>query len=183
MFALCTVSFETVAQEHQYDLAYHETATLDELFSEKKELLLPVLGRVVYDKQRIEGCSVQVYKGNELILDVLTDKSGRYRADLELGYEYSFRFSKAGYLNKLFAVDAKNGLPKEVTAYPPFTVNIIMLPLERFEGVDMDLLEFPFALVKYNKRVASFDNDPKYTQNMSRAIAAAMLQSSRSKKK
>lgn len=147
----------------------------------KKENKLRIMGRVEYDKERIEGVAVKLYKGNELIMDVVTDKSGRYEAELDFGHEYMFHFSKAGYLNKMFAVDAKNNLPKEPLNHPAFPVNVLMIPMEKFEGVDMDVLEFPFALVRFNKRFQLFDNDPKYTQNMSRALAAAMLQSGRAK--
>lgn len=141
--------------------------------------MLPILGKVVYDKERIEGCQVKVYQGNKLIYDELTSKSGKYEVELPVGHQYMVHFNKEGYLSKMFSVDAENGLPKEVTAYPPFTVNVILIPNERFAGVDMDHLEFPFALVHYNKRLAMFDNDPKYTQNMKRAISAAMLQAGR----
>ena len=140
---------------------------------------LLITGRVAYDKKRIEGVSVRLYKGNELIMDEVTDKNGRYEAVLEFGHEYMFHFRKDGYLSKMFAVDAKNNLPKEEIQNPAFAVNVIMLPIEKFNGVDMDMLEFPFAFISYHKRYQAFDFDPKYTQNMSRALAAAMLQAGR----
>ena len=144
-----------------------------------KKDLLTIVGKVVYDKDRIEGCSVKVYQGNDLIHDMVTSKSGKYEAELEIGHQYMFHFQKEGYLNKMFAVDAENNIPKHHNGFPAYPVNVIMIPMERFTGVDMDHLEFPFALVRYSKRMQMFDNDPKYTQNMKRAISAAMLQSGR----
>lgn len=157
------------------------TVSLSSEYSKKKDSGLLIHGRVVYDKERIEGVKVYLYKGNELIMETVTEKNGRYEAELEFGYEYMFRFQKEGYLNKMFAVDAKNDLPKYEIENPTFPVNVIMIPLSKFDGVDMDVLEFPFAYISYSKRMRMFDYDTKYTQNMSRALAAAMLQSGRKK--
>jgi hypothetical protein len=147
----------------------------------KKENTLLVHGRVVYDKERIEGVKGLIYRGNDLVMEFVTEKSGRYEVELEYGHQYMLHFSKEGYLNKMFAVDTQNNIPKGTIENPAFPVNVIMIPMDKFAGVDMDMLEFPFAHIGYNKRDRMFQYDPKYTQNMSRALAAAMLQSSRKK--
>jgi hypothetical protein len=57
-----------------------------------------------------------------------------------------------------------------------------MLPASKYEGADTDALDFPFAIVRWNKQAMAFVQDQQYTADMMRTNGAALLQAGRTSK-
>lgn len=97
-----------------------------------------------------------------------TGKSGKYELDLELGYVYDIKISKAGYVYKILRFDTQNineedkagGFAKEPDVYL----------FAMIEGFNMDLLKDPIGICKYNPQVNDLDWDMTYTEAKKKMI-------------
>jgi hypothetical protein len=153
------------------------------LAAQEETLVLPIEGRITDGDKKLEGCEVLTYEGNELVGRQVTDKSGRFGMGLGLGKEFAIEFRKEGFLPKRILVDTRAELPKELVEIAPLDMEMSMLPASKYEGADTDALDFPFAIVKYDKRVKAFTQDHQYTTDMMRTNGALLLMSVRSEKK
>lgn len=153
------------------------------VIAQEEGLVLPITGRITDGEKKLEGCELLTYEGNELVGRQVTDKSGRFGMGLGLGKEFAIEFRKEGFLPKRILVDTRAELPKELVEIAPMDMEMSMLPASKYEGADTDVLDFPFAIVKYDKRVGAFVQDQQYTSDMMRANGALLLMSVRSEKK
>lgn len=144
--------------------------------------LLEITGRITDGEKKLSGCQVIVYEGNEVVGDQVTDKSGRFGLGLGMGKEFAIVFQKEGFLPKRVLVDTRAKIPAELAAIPPVEMEMSMLPAGKYEGADTDVLDFPFAIVRWNRQLLAFVQDQQYTADMMRANGAALLQAGRSVK-
>jgi len=150
--------------------------------AQPEALVLPINGRVSNGDHKLEGCSVLTYKGNDLIGNQVTDRSGRFGMVLGLGEEFAIEFRKEGFLPKRILVDTKGELPKDLLEIAPIEMAMNMLPSSKYEGADTDELDFPFAIVKYDRGAKAFIQDQQYTADMMRTNGALLLMSGRAGK-
>ncbi|MBK8228939.1 MAG: hypothetical protein IPK70_17410 [Flavobacteriales bacterium] len=143
--------------------------------------VLEVTGRISDGDKKLAGCEVVVYEGNEIVATQLTDKSGRFGLGLGLQKEFAIVFQKEGFLPKRMLVDTRGKVPAELENLVPIEMEMSMLRAEKYEGADTDVLDFPFAMVKWNRQVLAFVQE-QYTAGMMRANGAALLQAGRSVK-
>ena len=144
--------------------------------------ILEITGRISDGQKKLEGCEVIVYDGNEVVATQKTDRSGRFGLGMGLDKEFAIVFQKEGFLPKRMLVDTRAKVPVELTAIPPVEMEMSMLVATKYEGADTDVLDFPFAIVRWNKQMLAFVQDNQYTADMMRANGAALLQAGRSVK-
>jgi len=149
----------------------HETAD---------ESVLPADGRITDGDKKLEACEVTVYRGNEEVARHVTDKSGWFRLGLER--ESTLVFQKEGFLPKRVLVDTRAKIPAEVIDIAPLEMTLSLLAASKYEGADTYVLDFPFAMVRWDKRAMAFVQDQQYTADMMRANGAALLQAGRTGK-
>lgn len=152
------------------------------LAAQEETLVLPIEGRITDGEKKLEGCEIITYEGNEMVGRQITDKSGRFGMGLGLGKEFAIEFRKEGFLPKRVLVDTRAELPKGLYEIAPIEMEMSMLPASKYEGADTDVLDFPFAIVKYDKKYGAFVQDQQYTTDMMRANGALLLMSVRSEK-
>lgn len=145
-------------------------------------LVLEITGRISDGEKKLAGCEVIVYEGNEVVGQQITDKSGRFGLGLGLQKEFAIVFQKDGFLPKRVLVDTRAKLPAGTIALAPLDMEMSMLPAAKYEGADTDVLDFPFAIVSWNRQAGAFTQDQQYTVGMMRANGAALLQAGRSVK-
>jgi hypothetical protein len=150
--------------------------------AQPEQLALPINGRVSDGDHKLEGCSVLTYKGNDLVGDQVTDRSGRFGMVLGLGEEFAIEFRKEGFLPKRVLVDTRGELPKDLVEIAPIEMAMSMLPTSKYEGADTDELDFPFAIVRYDRGAKAFVQDQQYTVDMMRTNGALLLMSGRAGK-
>lgn len=143
---------------------------------------LEITGRIIDGEKKLQGCEVIVYDGNEVVGTQVTDKNGRFGLGLGLQKEFAIVFQKEGFLPKRMLVDTRGKIPYELENLVPIDMEMSMLPAEKYEGADTDVLDFPFAMVKWNRQLLAFTQDQQYTAGMMRANGAALLQAGRSVK-
>lgn len=149
---------------------------------EREPLLLEVTGRITDGEKKLEGCSVIVYEGNEVVGEQKTDKSGRFGLGMGLNKEFAVVFQKEGFLPKRVLIDTRAKIPPDLAALPPVEMEMSMLRADKYDGADTDVLDFPFAIVSWNRSLLAFVQDQQYTVDMMRANGAALLQAGRSVK-
>ncbi|MBK8498419.1 MAG: hypothetical protein IPL52_06265 [Flavobacteriales bacterium] len=150
---------------------------------EREPLVLEIVGRITDGEKKLEGCQVTVYDGNEVVGEQTTDKSGRFGLGLGLQKEFAVVFQHEGFLPKRMLVDTRAKIPVDVIAIAPMEMEMSMLRADKYEGADTDVLDFPFAIISWNRSVGAFTQDQQYTVDMMRANGAALLQAGRSVKR
>jgi hypothetical protein len=146
-------------------------------------LVLPISGRVTDREQKLEGCEVITFKGNEVVGRQVTDRGGRFGMLLGLGQEFAIEFRKEGFLPKRILVDTRGELPKDLIEIAPIEMTMSMMPGSKYEGADTDALDFPFAIIRYDRGSKAFVQDQQYTADMMRTNGAVLLMSGRAGKK
>lgn len=144
--------------------------------------VLPVTGRITDGENKLEGCTVAVYIENDRVAEQVTERSGKFNVGLALGKLYTIDFSKAGFLPKRIVVDTRAEIPEEDLVFIPLQMDLSLLVADKYAGADTDVLDFPFAMVRYDKRAKAFVQDAQYTTDMQRANGAALLMAGRSSK-
>jgi len=145
-------------------------------------LMLTIDGRVSDGEHKLSGCDVLTYKGNELIGKQATTGNGRFGMLLGLGEEFAIEFRKEGYLPKRILVDTRGNLPKDLVEIAPIEMAMSMLKASKYDGADTDELDFPFAIVRYDRGAKAFVQDQQYTVDMMRTNGALLLMSGRAGK-
>ncbi len=143
---------------------------------------LPINGRVSQGDAKLEGCEVTIYKGNDVVGHQITERTGRFSMVLGLGEEFAIEFSKEGFLTKRVIVDTRGELPKDLVEIAPIEMAMSMLKAEKYVGADTDELDFPFAIVRYDRGARAFVQDQQYTADMMRTNGALLLMSGRAVK-
>lgn len=145
---------------------------------------LPVSGRIIDGDAKLAGCEVILYKENEKVSTLTTDKSGKFSANLDLNASWGITFQKDGYVAKRMVFDTH--LPRvkgdAELVIEPMVMEVGMLPLAKYEGANTDELDFPFAIVKWDRSLGTFSQDHDYTMGMQRTNGALLLMSARSDK-
>lgn len=147
-----------------------------------EELFLPVSGRITDGENKLEGCWIVTYDGNDVIAEFATDKSGKFAMNLGLNKQYGLEFHKEGFVPKRIVIDTRADVPAEHLMYVPLVMDISMLEEEKYHGVDTDVLDFPFAIVKYSRVVDAFVQDQEYTMGMQRTNGSLLLMAARAEK-
>ena len=148
-----------------------------------EEFFLPVTGRITDGENKLEGCRIVTYDGNDVIAEFATDKSGKFEVRLGLNKQYGLEFHKDGFVPKRIVIDTRADVPAEHLMYVPLIMDISMLEEDKYEGVDTDVLDFPFAIVKYSKVVDAFVQDQEYTMGMQRTNGSLLLMAARAEKR
>jgi hypothetical protein len=149
---------------------------------EAPPLTLGITGQITDGQKKLQGCSVVVYEGNNVVGQQTTDKSGKFDFALGLDKEFAVVFSKDGFQAKSILVDTRAKLPADLLAIAPIDMDLSLLPASKYDGVDTDVLDFPYSIIRFDKRVLAFTQDQQYTSGMMRTNGALLLQSGRATK-
>ena len=142
-------------------------------------------GRITDGENKLVGAEVVIFKGNEQLEAVKTDKGGRFKVKLEMNQDYGMEFRQEGFVAKRIAIDTRMPKPKPGQEFElvPLDITISLLEKARYDGAPTDDLDFPFALIKFNKRTLTFEQDAEYTMGMQRTNGALLLMAARSEKR
>lgn len=166
---ICSFALAGSTLVHAQD--YHQEATL------------PVMGRLTDGENKLEGCEVVTYRGNERIATSTTDKSGKFHAELALNGEYSLAFHKSGFVPKRILIDTSLPSRMDDLVFDPLMMDISLLAADKYQGVDTDELDYPFARVRYDAKTQTFAQDQEWTMGMQRTNGALLLAAGRVEKR
>lgn len=145
--------------------------------------VLLVEGRVMdNDDKPLGNSTVRVEQDGKLLAEWVTDPKGRFSVDLDIGGLYAVDVQRIGFVHKRFIVDSRADDPSKIITVP-FEAHISLITEKALEGADLEQLDFPFALVSYDKKERAFMADPTYIDEMKNLESALMLSSAISRKK
>jgi hypothetical protein len=144
---------------------------------------LSVSGRITDGDHKLAGCEVITYLANERLGAVSTDKNGRFEVHVPLNGEYALELRKEGFISKRIVVDTRSDAKPEELVLAPLVMDVSLLPTDRYEGANTDELDFPFAIVRYDKGQHTFAQDMEYTMGMQRTNGAILLMAARAEKR
>lgn len=141
------------------------------------EKILEVIGVAVNEKnQPIDGVEVKLLRKNEEMewLEVTSAKhhDHNFKFILDVNEYYTIEVSKAGYVKRLIVISTQ--LPANVKRSPIYTYGFEVKLFEEKKGVDDYYLDFPIALIGYNKKSKVFENNNNYTYHIKGKIKAEL---------
>lgn len=145
---------------------------------------LEIHGRISDGERNLPDADAVLFKGNEQVELVTTPKNGRFELVLDLNSSYAIEFRHLGFVAKRIAIDTSIPKPKPGQEFEltPIDMNVTLLEHARFDGAPTDDLDYPFALVKFDRKSMSFQPDAEYTMGMQRTNGALLLMAARSGK-
>ena len=87
---------------------------------------------------------------------------------LDANQYYTIEVSKPGYLKRFVAISTV--LPNNIEITPIFTFEFDVVLLKEKKIVDDYYLDFPVALISYNKKSEVFENNNNYTNHIKTKI-------------
>jgi hypothetical protein len=127
---------------------------------------LPVYGRVKNGKTKVDGATIRLYKENCIVRTYQTEKNGKFEMELDLGAYYTLEVVKEGYITKRIGINTVSKVEFERMDYQPYGVDINLTSEDSYVGVNIDMLDYPFALVSYDHHDSMFVHDENYTEEM-----------------
>ncbi|MGB0422817.1 MAG: hypothetical protein ACPGED_00775 [Flavobacteriales bacterium] len=136
---------------------------------------VPLLGIVTEEGKKCKDAVVQVYDGNDVIQEFLTPANGRFKLTLEFNHYYTLKISKNGMVAKVLAVDTR--VKSTRVTVPVYECDIDLIPSSLFIGMNTSILDFPMAIVRYNRRKGEFEHNEDYTAHMRTAYEELLQES------
>jgi len=124
----------------------------------------PILGIVTEEGKKCKDAYVEVYDGNLVVQEFQTPANGRFNLTLELNHYYTVKISKAGMVPKILSIDTR--VKSRRISVPVYECDIDLIPSSLFTGMNTSILDFPMAIVRYNRRKGEFIHNEDYTAHM-----------------
>lgn len=120
---------------------------------------VPLHGRVLVDGKSTDGYVVHLFKDNEEIGEIASDKRGRFELELDLDQSYTIEFVKEGFVKKYIYLDTT--LPKDLVQYPAYECTV-GLEKKAASNVDPFYNDFPSAIIRYSAELGGFSHSEHY---------------------
>jgi len=130
----------------------------------KEESSLLVKGIITEKGKKSYQAEVKAYEGNDLIWSTATKPDGTFEFIVPHGKYIALIVEKEGFMSKYVIFDTRSDrMPKNVE---PYECHIDLVKESDLEGIDVSRLDFPIAIVQYDKKSRSFNHNQSYTDNM-----------------
>jgi len=113
----------------------------------------------------LAGLTVHLYDHNTLVQTISPNKKGSFKARLERNKYYTLEFSMPGYYSKRIAFSTY--VADDIVNESVFKFDVYMIANDELKGVDASTLDFPVALVSYDKKARELSYDKRYTEKVS----------------
>jgi len=117
-------------------------------------------GKVHTGPDKGDSVEVVLFEENRKMSSYETRKNGKFILDLDRNKYYVVQFSKENYVTKRIVIDTRidgKGYPKK-----KFKFDVNLIPEN--EDLDYSALDFPIAIIEYNRNNDVFDYDFEYTR-------------------
>ena len=138
------------------------------------ERFLPFAVSVTTHGDEAEQFTVTLYKGNEQVAELPPSDRGAFQLDLDLNTQFSIRIGKAGYRDKVIAVNTHvpaGAEPREAVVY-----TVDLEPMDKFAHADPFYLDFPSALVQWDEASSEFTHSERYLADIQLKMALLSAQ-------
>ena len=148
-------------------LAFSQATIIDHR-DQAEGYYLPVHGEVMTDGEKADGFDVFLYRNNEDLGKVATDKKGHFNLELDIDQTYTIRIVKPGYQEKLVTIDCT--LPPDLVKYPGYDCFVNLMPVNA-KNIDPFYTDFPSAIVRYNAEMGGFYHSEHYLTHIQTKLA------------
>lgn len=137
-------------------------------------------GKITDGEKNLDGVTVYALIDNVRVDSMTTKANGKFGLMLALQKEHMLEFRKAGYVSKRVLIDLRMKVrPTAEVVLAPIDMDISLLDEAHYEGADTDVLDFPSAIVRWDKGLNGFAMDHEYTMGMARANGSVLLMAAR----
>lgn len=137
-------------------------------------------GKITDGDKNLEGVAVYALIDNVRVDSMVTKANGKFGLMLALQKEHMLEFRKDGYVSKRVLIDLRMKVrPNAEVVLAPIDMDISLLDEAHYEGADTDVLDFPSAIVRWDKGLNGFAMDHEYTMGMARANGSVLLMAAR----
>lgn len=136
--------------------------------AQQSSSLLGFYGRVYIDDNKEDKgkkVNITLYANNDKISTYQTNYTGKFLLDIERNKHYTVVFEKEGYIAKSIIIKTYAN-PNELANFEDFKLDVVLLKKEF--GVNYSNLDFPVAMIDFDKENGKFDYNQEYTENMVR---------------
>lgn len=136
---------------------------------------LEVIGVALNENNEvIDGAEVKLLRKSEemewIEITNVPHHDHNFKFVLDVNEYYTIEISKPGFVNRSIFISTH--LPATISLKPIFTYVFEVTLFKDKKGVDDYYLDFPVALVGYNKETEVFDNSKNYTYHIKNKIKA-----------
>lgn len=131
------------------------------LFAQKSSLL-EIKGHTYHGEERIEKAFVKLYQNNKVVQVMYTKKNGKFGFILFSGIQYVVEVSKPGYVSERIQISTKEETKSNGKYFYEFKIDL--MSLKKIKGIDISSLDFPTAIIKYNKKAGEYLHDKAYSK-------------------
>lgn len=135
---------------------------------------VPVDGIVTEEGKKCKDATVQLFRGNEEVQQVIS-KNGKFNFLLDFNYYYTIVVSKKGMVSKMISVDTR--VESTRIRVPVYECGIYLISESLLLGMSNSILDFPMAIVAYNRSQREFAHNEDYTLHMREAYQALLEKS------
>lgn len=117
--------------------------------------------------QSLAGASITLYKGSNVVSQILSGASGEFEIMVPSNGEYLLTVSYPGCNTKKFAINTMN-VPENIVrdSYSPsFGIEGVVMA-KAFNGINYNVLNHPLVKISYHAQGKRFDDDETYTNQM-----------------
>lgn len=132
--------------------------------------VLDISGEITHGEASLEGVLVELYEGNRVVDAFETKKNGKFKFTLMSAEIYTIQLTKKGYYTKRISVNTN--IPAEIEDTYKFDFDINVDAKEE-KSYDSYLVEYPSALIAYDKKKDEFVFDKTYTKSYFEEIEAS----------
>ncbi len=143
--------------------ALHAQGKLVDRRDQAQGWYVPVHGQVLAEGKKADGYILFLYKNNEELGRLESDKRGRFELELDIDASYAIRIIKNGYQEKLLTIDTT--LPKDLVSYPDYECTA-SLQKSASPNVDPFYTDFPSAIIRYNEELGGFYHSETYLTHL-----------------
>ena len=138
--------------------------------SKHDSLCLQLLGKVVDpENDHLPDCYIELFDGLTVVDSIwLKNESKKFSFLLKKNRSYAIRISMEGYIPQLISVNTE--FPDDIDDVVPFSFNTCPVSKRKAEKLNRDALDFPIAIVYFDRTSEEFVHNEDYTATIKKDI-------------
>ncbi len=147
---------------------------------------LLIKGFITEKGKKSHEAEIKAFEGNDLIWSSTTAPDGSFELIIPHNKYVALVVEKDGFMSKYIIFDTRSErMPRNLE---PYECHIDLVREEDLKGIDVSRLDFPIAIVEFDKKSKQFNHNQSYTDNMIEDYnyllnKAALKQNAKKKKK
>lgn len=130
-----------------------------------------VTARPLINGEPISGVSIVLYCGNEEVMRIDSTEKSKTEFTLKRDQYYTVEIKRPGYAPRLVGI--YTNIPAAVPLKPLFRYEFEVEMAPQLQSTDDFYLDFPVALVSFNKKNEAFEPHKKYLKVLKKEMAKA----------